>query len=85
MVRFKHGSTELATLRNLTTGTAVIGLANGTNDTFTGTWEKLGFRAAEVSDVDGIVTVAVTGTPIYDDTNGLFSAVIKSSTSGICA
>jgi hypothetical protein len=86
VVRFKHGSSELTTLRNLTTGTAVIGLANGTSttDTLQATWEKLGFRAAEVSDVDGIVTVAVTGTPIYDDTNGLLSAVINCSTTGIC-
>jgi hypothetical protein len=84
VVRFNHGSTELQTLRNLTTGTAVVGLSNSSSENFTATFESLGFRVAEVGDVDGIVTVAVTGTPIYDPTNGLLSAIIQSATTGIC-
>jgi hypothetical protein len=38
----------------------------------------------ELGDVDGIVTVAVTGEPQYNTTNGLLSAVINSSTQKIC-
>jgi hypothetical protein len=34
--------------------------------------------------VDGIVTVSVTGEPMYNSTNGIFSAVILSTTGHIC-
>ena len=71
VARYNNGSTELATLLALTTGTAVVGLANGTNDTFTGTWQQMGFKVVELGDVDGIVTVSVTGEPQYNATNGL--------------
>ena len=84
VARYNNGSTELATLLALTTGTAVVGLANGTNDTFTGTWQQMGFKVVELGDVDGIVTVSVTGEPQYNATNGVFSAVIKSTTGKIC-
>ena len=34
--------------------------------------------------LDGIVTVSVTGEPMYNSTNGIFSAVILSTTGHIC-
>jgi hypothetical protein len=84
VARYQHGSTELATLLALTTGTAVVGLTYGSNDTFTGTWQQMAFKVVELGDVDGIVTVSVTGEPMYNSTNGIFSAVILSTTGHIC-
>ena len=84
VARYQHGSTELATLLALTTGTAVVGLTYGSNDTFTGTWQQMAFKVVEIGDVDGIVTVSVTGEPMYNSTNGIFSAVILSTTGHIC-
>ena len=84
VARYQHGSTELATLLALTTGTAVVGLTYGSNDTFTGTWQQMAFKVVEIGDADGIVTVSVTGEPMYNSTNGIFSAVILSTTGHIC-
>ncbi len=84
VARYNSGSTELATLLALTAGTAAVGLGNGANDTFAGTWQQLAFKVVELGDVDGIVTVSVTGEPQYNATSGVFSAVIKSSTDKIC-
>jgi hypothetical protein len=86
VVRYQHGSTELATLRALTTGTAVVGLQSGTdvNNALTLTWEKTAFTVAELADENGIVTIGVTVIPMFDPTNSLFSAVVKCTTTGIC-
>jgi hypothetical protein len=84
VARFNSGSTELATLLALTSGEATMGLANGANDSFAGTWPALAFKTAELSDVDGIVTVAVTGEALYATTGGVFSAIVTSSTGMIC-
>ena len=61
-----------------------MGLTYGSNDTFTGTWQQMAFKVVEIGDVDGIVTVSVTGEPMYNSTNGIFSAVILSTTGHIC-
>lgn len=84
VARFNNGSTELATLLALTAGTATVGLTNGTNDTFTGTWQAMAYKVVELGDVDGIVTVSVTGEPQYNATLGVFSAVVTSTTGKIC-
>ncbi len=84
VARYQHGSTAPATLLALTTGTAVVGLSCGSNDPFTGTWQQMAFKVVELGDVDGIVTVSVTGEPQYNITNGIFSAVILSATGHIC-
>ena len=81
--RYAHGSTELALLRALTTGTAVIGLSADANNSLAATWQKIGFEVVEIGDAAGIVTVAVTAIPMYDPTNGLFSAVVKCPVTGI--
>jgi len=84
VARYNNDSTELATLLALTAGTAVVGLSYGVNDTFTATWQQMAFKVVELGDVDGIVTVSVTGDAQYNATNGVLGAVIKSSTAKIC-
>jgi hypothetical protein len=84
VARFASGSTELTSLKNQTTGTAVIGLQYDTNNKLTVTFQKVSFAAAEVGDTDGLVTVAVECQPQYDDTNGVVSAVAQCNTDGIC-
>jgi hypothetical protein len=84
VARLEHGSTEAATLLALTSGTAVIGLSNGPNDSATLTLEKMPFQVVELADAAGIVTVQVTALPEYDATNGVVSLVVNSSVGGIC-
>lgn len=85
VARFANGSTELTKLRALTTGTAVLTLTNDTNNNLSATWQKVGFDVAELGDAAGIVTVGVTCIPMYDTTNGLFSATVKTPLAGIAA
>jgi hypothetical protein len=40
----------------------------------------MAMKVVELGDADGIVTVSVTGEPQYNSTNGIFSAVILSTT-----
>ena len=84
VARFASGSTELASLKSQTTGTAVLGLQYDTNNKLTVTYQKVSFAAAEVGDTDGLVTVAVECQPQYDQTNGVVSAVAQCNTDGIC-
>jgi len=84
VARFVDGSAELQKVRDLTTGTATIQLTRDANNSLQVTWQKLGFAVAEVGETDGIVTVAVTGQPMYHETNGLLSAVVVTPVDGIC-
>jgi len=84
VARFLDASTELQKVRDLTTGSATIQLTRDANNSLQVTWQKLGFSVAEVGEQDGIVTVAVTGQPMYHDTNGLLSAVVVTPVDGIC-
>ena len=84
VARFDNASTELTKLKNQTTGTAVISLTFDTNNSLAITWQKVAFATAEVGETNGIVTVAVDCTPIYDTTNGIISAVAKCTVDGIC-
>ncbi len=47
------------------------------------TWHRLGFSVAELSETNGIVTVPVTGLPMYDASNGVVSAVVVTPVDGI--
>jgi len=76
VARFVDGSTELQKVRDLTTGTAVIALTKDANNSLSVTWHKMGFSVADLGETDGIVTVAVTGQPMYDETNGLLTAEV---------
>ena len=84
MARYQNGSSELTKLRALTTGTAVLVFTSDTNNNVTITEQKMGFKMAEVGETNGIVTVAVTGSPMYDTTNGLVTCVCKAAYDGIC-
>jgi hypothetical protein len=84
VARFENGSTELTKLRQQTAGTAVISLAYDSNNSLELTWHKVSFATAEVSETDGIVTVSVECLPMWDETNGVVSAVAKCGVDGIC-
>jgi hypothetical protein len=84
VVRVQYGSTEYANLIALTTGTATITLTKDTNNSFTALVQKMAFSTAELGNTDGIVTLAVTGTQLYDPTNGLVTFTIKTPQAGIC-
>jgi len=83
VARFDHSSTELATLKSQTTGTAVITLTFDANNSLAITWQKVSFATAEVGETDGIVTVSVECTPLYESSNGVISAVAKCGVDGI--
>ena len=83
VARFKNGSTELQQVRDLTTGTAAVGLTADVNNSMQVTWQKLGFSVAELGETDGIVTVQITGLPMYHSTNGVVSAVVTTPEDGI--
>ena len=84
VARYANGSLELTKLLALTTGTAVVGLTSGANDTLAATWQKMSFKVAQLGDVDGIITVSVTGGPMYDNTLGVLSCVVTSTQNLIC-
>jgi hypothetical protein len=84
VARFVNGSTELTKLRQQTTGTAVLSLTYDTNNSLEITWHKVSFASAEVGETDGIVTVSVDCLPMWDETNGIVSAVAKCNVDGIC-
>jgi hypothetical protein len=77
VARFENGSTELTKLRQQTAGSAVISLTYDTNNSLQITWPRVTFATAEVGETDGIVTVSVDCVPMWDDTNGIISAVAK--------
>lgn len=83
VARYVNGSSELAKVRDLTTGTAVVSLTADSDNVMTVTWQKLAFQVAEISDTNGRVTVTITGKPMYHSTNGLVTAVCKCSVDGI--
>jgi hypothetical protein len=83
VARFENGSTELTKLRQQTTGTAVLALTYDANNSLEITWQKVSFSSAEVGETDGIVTVSVDCLPMWDEINGIVSAVAKCSVDGI--
>ncbi len=82
--RFEAGSTELAKLKQQTTGTAVLSLTYDTNNSLEITWHKVAFATAELGETDGIATVAVECLPMFDSANGIISAVAKCNVDNIC-
>jgi hypothetical protein len=82
--RFRAGSTEFATLRNQSTGTAVMKLEFDANNSLEITWRKVTFSTVELGETEGLVTVAVECLPMYDAVTGIISAVAKCNTDAIC-
>ena len=83
--RFDNASAELTKLKAQTTGIATIVLSFDANNSLAITWQKVAFATAEVGETDGIVTVSVDATPLYDATNGVISAVAKCNVDSIGA
>ncbi|MEI9971034.1 MAG: hypothetical protein WDO73_02720 [Ignavibacteriota bacterium] len=81
---YNHGSPELTNLRALTAGPAVISLTHDAANSMVATWQLVAFETAEVADAAGVVTISVTAIPMFDPTNGLFSATVKTPLVGIC-
>ena len=84
VVRVQTGSTEYATLINLTTGTATFTVTRDANNSFSMLIQKMGFSVAELGNTDGIVTLQITGVQLYDATNGLVTMTIITPITGIC-
>jgi hypothetical protein len=84
VARFENGSAEYTKLKAQTTGTAVIHLQFDVNNALDLTWQKVAFQTVEIGETDGILTVAVECTPMYDASNGILTAVAKCGVDGIC-
>jgi hypothetical protein len=84
VVRVQSGSLEYTNLINQTTGPATITFTRDANNSFSMAIQKMAFATAELSNTDGIATMQVTGTQLYDPTNGLVTMSITTPQSGIC-
>ncbi len=91
VARFAQGSPELTSLLNQSTGTAVLsltgGLIGGGPETHgvSITFHKVGFRTAPLGDTDGLVTVSIEFSPMWDDANGLLTVVATTDVADIAA
>jgi len=84
VVRVQHGSGEYAALIALTTGASTITFTRDSGNSLELQIQKQGFKVAELTNTDGIVTLSITGEQLYDPTNGLLTATILTPQTGIC-
>lgn len=79
VARYASGSTELAKVRDLTTGTATVTVTADSSNEMAVTFEKMAFSAATLGEADGRVVVQVTGIPMADPANSydVIQAVVK--------
>lgn len=78
VARFKNGSAELTKLLALTTGTAIVGMSRDANNNLQYTYQKVGFRTAEIGSTDEVVTVSVEAFGMYHASNGVLTVDIDS-------
>lgn len=86
--RASAGSPELTKLKNLTEGTCVLTL---TGDLISGsdyhstslTFHRVTYSSVTLGNANGIVTVQVNVMPMWHSTNGLMTAVTKTTVTGI--
>ena len=71
------GSAEEAALKAGTTGTVTIHLANGASHDLLTTFHDVGLALVEKGEIQGLTQATVTCTPLYDSSNGLLTAVVK--------
>lgn len=88
VARFVNGSTELATLRAQSTGTAVVTLqgaliSSGHFHGLSVTYHKVAFKTATIGNTDGIVTVSVEIVPIKDASTGLVTMVVTTDLNNV--
>lgn len=84
VARFENGSTEYTKLKAQTSGTAVITLAYDVNNSLQLTWQKVTYSVVEIAETDQILTVAVDCLPMYHSSNGILTAVGKTTVDAIC-
>jgi len=84
VARFMNGSDEYTKLKAQTTGTADLTLSYDTNNSLQLTWQKVAFSVVEIAETDQILTVAVDCVPLYDSSNGILTAVGKTTVDNIC-
>jgi hypothetical protein len=84
VARFENGSAEYTKLKAQTSGTAVITLAYDANNSLQLTWQQVTFSVVEIAETDQILTVAVECLPMYHASNGILTAVGKTTVDGIC-
>ena len=84
VARFMNGSDEYTKLKAQTSGTAVVTLAYDANNSLQLTWQKITYSVVEIAETDQILTVAVECLPMYDSTNGILTAVGKTTVDAIC-
>lgn len=84
VVRVQAGSTEYSNLIGLTTGASTITFTRDANNSFSMVIQKMGFQVAELGSSDGIVTLAITGSQLYDPTNGLVTVTVVTPQNNIC-
>lgn len=84
VVRVHKDSAEYTKLMAQTTGTAVITQTYDSNNTYTATFQQVGFTAVDMGEANGIVTVSVRCSVQSHATNGVLSVVAKAATDGIC-
>ena len=88
VARYASDSTELAKLKAQTEGTVVLTLtgaliAPGIYHSLTITLQRVVIRTAQISDTDGIVTVAVEVEPLTHSVNGLVDITVVTATDEI--
>ena len=84
VARFMNGSDEYTKLKAQTSGTAVITLAYDVNNSLQLTWQKITYSVVEIAETDQVLTVAVECLPMYDSSNGILTAVGKTTVDAIC-
>lgn len=84
VARKTEDSDEMTKILAGTTGTAVITQTYDSNNTYTATFQKVGFKVIDEGEDSGLITVNCEMAPMYHASNGLISVVCKAATDGIC-
>lgn len=84
VTRVRVGSPEYATLRNLTTGTAVITQTFDANNSYTATFHQIGFKVVELGETNGLMTLSVEASTQFHASNGVLTVVSNTNVDGIC-
>jgi hypothetical protein len=84
VARFQNGSDEYTKLKAQTSGTAVVTLAFDVSNSLQLTWQKITYSVVEIAETDQILNVAVECLPMYDSTNGILTAIGKTTVDQIC-
>jgi hypothetical protein len=84
VVRVAAGSTEYANLIALNSAASTFTMHRDSSNIFSMVIQKLSYSTAELSNTDGIVTLQITGDPLFDATNGLVTVTVTTPQAGIC-